>query len=56
MASIIEFYHKGNSRALDTWNGGEGHFTTTCRGKVGLPSPCVVPCALRLLFFCVRSA
>ena len=39
MASIIEFYHKANARALDRWNGGEGPMTSTCRGKVGVTTP-----------------
>ena len=35
MASIIEFYHKANARALDRWNGGEGTILgTQCKAEL----------------------
>ena len=36
MVSVANYYHHGDKRALDKWNGGEGVRTGSCRGKVGV--------------------
>ncbi|KAL1503242.1 hypothetical protein AB1Y20_011298 [Prymnesium parvum] len=50
MASVNRFYHQGDPRALDMWNGGEGQRTGGCRGKVGVMSstlPALAPAELQ---------
>ena len=34
MADVNQLYHHGKRDALSRWNGGEGHNTGGCRGKV----------------------
>jgi hypothetical protein len=36
MDSVNRFYHHGDLKALDKWNGGEGMRSGGCRGKVGV--------------------